>query len=235
MANVKGLRVQISHKKEYLATDEEQLDGVITKYIEAGSGQNFSIHWSFEECFPFKDTHIMSSVCLDGKYVDCVAFAPENMSKPEGFTLYGARVMKDEKWYQLPFSFADLKIDEDNHGINDTGLKEKVGSLDISVKTWDTRYIDPMDKPFQVFNFRYRSRSGLQALGLIPRTPEPARRPMKRRQEAQQDVDPQIKPEFDVKREREGSDEENGAERKSKRQRGSHVFEDVETIDLTGV
>ncbi|KAL0263257.1 hypothetical protein SLS55_002237 [Diplodia seriata] len=92
-----------------------------------------------------------------------------------------------------------------------------------------------MDKPFQVFNFRYRSRSGLQALGLIPRTPEPARRPMKRQQEAQQDVDPQIKPEFDVKREREGSDEENGAERKSKRQHGSHVFEDVETIDLTGV
>ncbi|KAL0263258.1 hypothetical protein SLS55_002238 [Diplodia seriata] len=137
MANVKGLRVQISHKKEYLATDEEQLDGVITKYIEAGSGQNFSIHWSFENSFPFKDTHIMSSVCLDGKYVDCVAFAPENMSKPEGFTLYGARVMKDEKWYQLPFSFADLKIDEDNHGINDTGLKEKVGSLgEISIHFW---------------------------------------------------------------------------------------------------
>lgn len=36
-----------------------------------------------------------------------------------------------------------------------------------------SEYIDPLDKPFAGLNFRYRPYSGLQALGLIPRTPEP--------------------------------------------------------------
>lgn len=36
---------------------------------------------------------------------------------------------------------------------------------DVSVS--HVRYINPYDKPFAVFNFRYRSRSGLEALGLI--------------------------------------------------------------------
>lgn len=41
------------------------------------------------------------------------------------------------------------------------------GRVIANLSVSNVRYIDPEDKPFAVFNFRYRPRSGLEALGLI--------------------------------------------------------------------
>lgn len=122
LKGINGLQVRIlsprnSYKKEYHDTNEEQSDNVATQYIEAESGKDFHIKWHFQPAFQFKDNHIRSSVHLDGKVVDSIILDTKWFQIREGYqtVLSGARMMKNGKWYELPFSFADLNIGMDNH------------------------------------------------------------------------------------------------------------------------
>lgn len=40
-------------------------------------------------------------------------------------------------------------------------------------KVTKTKNIDPSDRPFAVYKFRYRSAKALKSMGLIPQTPKP--------------------------------------------------------------
>ncbi|OJD33535.1 uncharacterized protein BKCO1_2900029 [Diplodia corticola] len=122
--------------------------GVVTKYIQAKSNQQFAIRWCFtRDIFPFKDEHIMSSVYLDGQLVDTLAF-DSSLLQSQGryrYMLDGARINKNGKSYQLPFSFAKLEIVEDNGAINDTGLEKQASAIgEITVRCWRVEKVGEM-------------------------------------------------------------------------------------------
>lgn len=122
LKGINGLQVHIlsprdSYKEEYHDTDEEQPENVATQYIEAESGKDFHIRWNFQPVFPFKDNHITTNISLDGKAVDSMILDTKWFKGRGGYqtVLSGARTKKNGKWYELPFSFADLNIGMDNH------------------------------------------------------------------------------------------------------------------------
>ncbi|KAL1623680.1 hypothetical protein SLS56_008129 [Neofusicoccum ribis] len=108
-----------------------------------------------------------------------------------------------------------------------------------------TTYIDSRKEPFAVFNFRYRSRAALQALNMIPRSPEPVpledrpidslnqeeMRELLRRQREQLAAAGAVKKEGKVKRERPSNDD-GDLEGGRKRQRSAALLP-VEILDLT--
>lgn len=112
ITQVPGLIVTITNHTEYLDPDDEQPEGIMTKYIEAESGKTFSVTWSFEQSFPYKQHDIVSRVHLDGKHADGIIFLSANIGRPGGWhaKLIGARTRKDRRWYEHKFSFANLEI-----------------------------------------------------------------------------------------------------------------------------
>lgn len=110
--DIPGLHVTVSAKKEYVDPDEEQPEGTVTKYIEASSGEEFSICWDFKQNFKFKDNDIVSYIYLDGKVVDGLTVQSERLQGPSGyhFSLAGARAQKGGKWIERKYLFADLNV-----------------------------------------------------------------------------------------------------------------------------
>lgn len=74
---VPGLDVEIKVDDvplvEYIDEDIEDDANTVTRYIRATSGGKFTVHWTFQEDFEYREWDINTRLYVDGKRIDgCV-------------------------------------------------------------------------------------------------------------------------------------------------------------------
>lgn len=115
--SVPGLDVQVhvsGKPAEEFANDDEQDDRRgATRYVEAVSGAEFHVQWTFVASeFKYRNWAINGLVYIDGKYADGRIFRPETVKHLESFTVKMTGVWKKEKgrYVERPMIFSDLMI-----------------------------------------------------------------------------------------------------------------------------
>ncbi|KAL1626002.1 hypothetical protein SLS56_007060 [Neofusicoccum ribis] len=147
--SVPGLDVQVhvsGKPAEEFANDDEQDDRRgATRYVEAVSGAEFHVQWTFVASeFKYRNWAINGLVYIDGKYADGRIFRPETVKHLESFTVKMTGVWKKEKgrYVERPMIFSDLMIDEAGQSAAIKGLKEKLDLLgEISVRFYRGRAV----------------------------------------------------------------------------------------------
>lgn len=111
-----GLKVEIyvngSPLKEY-DDDGDLKPKTVTKYIEAVSGAQFKIKYSFHEPFPSKHD-ITAKVWVDGKVLNNTLIHKRDIFHKSGYTCSGARSYLGGKCFSSAFKFAELEIGKPN-------------------------------------------------------------------------------------------------------------------------
>lgn len=141
------VEVHVSGKPadEFKNNDEEDERRQATRYIEAVSGAEFAVQWTFHAAeFKYRNWAINGIVYVDGKYADGRIFRPDTVKHLESFTVKMTGVWKKEKgrYVERPMMFSDLMIDEAGQSAAIKGLKEKLDLLgEITVKFYRGRAV----------------------------------------------------------------------------------------------
>ncbi|OJD40029.1 uncharacterized protein BKCO1_200017 [Diplodia corticola] len=116
-----------------------------TRYIEAVSGAEFHVQWTFNAAdFKYRNYAINGIVYVDGKYADGRIFRPDAVKHKDSFTVKMSGVWKKEKgrFVERPMMFSDIMMDEAGQSAAIKGLKEKLDLLgEITVKLYRGRAI----------------------------------------------------------------------------------------------
>ncbi|KAF2677306.1 hypothetical protein K458DRAFT_163912 [Lentithecium fluviatile CBS 122367] len=222
-----GLQVDVvvngAPLQEYDDDEDEDSPDTTTKYVEATSGANFEIRYSFGTGFSAKHA-VVTRVHVDGQYGEGHVIKLDEIFRFPRF-LSGRREDLGDGYFQRKFRFAQLSTDDSGLGQVEDALMKKLKEIGtITVKfTWamvnGPSHYDPLKskeipkigtipekalkgravssqvvlgdretirpfttvsttdldggKPFATFKFKYRSRSALQSLLVIPRSPSP--------------------------------------------------------------
>jgi hypothetical protein len=106
-----GLKVEILVDgvplQEYDYENEEIMPSVVTKYIEAKSGDNFTIRYTVLPQFHIKHALVVQSY-LDGKSMAKRVFSEERIRKYANRTVTGVREAIAGKYYERKFCFSQL-------------------------------------------------------------------------------------------------------------------------------
>lgn len=106
-----GLEVEIlvdeGPLQEYDDEDEEIVPTVVTKYIEAKSGVNFTIRYTVLPQFHVKHALFVQSY-LDGKPMESHVRSEDVIRKYTSTTMTGVREAIDGKYYERKFCFSQL-------------------------------------------------------------------------------------------------------------------------------
>jgi hypothetical protein len=106
-----GLKVEILVDgvplQEYDYENEEIMPSVVTKYIEAKSGDNFTIRYTVLPQFHIKHALVVQSY-LDGKSMVKRVFSEERIRKYASRTVTGVREAIAGKYYERKFCFSQL-------------------------------------------------------------------------------------------------------------------------------
>jgi hypothetical protein len=89
--------------------DEEQIiPDVVTKYIEASSGDNFEVHYSFSPGFSIKHD-VLAEIKVDGNYADSHVFhSGLPIRWNQVYTCKGTREAEQGKFFLRKFCFSQL-------------------------------------------------------------------------------------------------------------------------------
>lgn len=144
-----GLEVEVHVNGEpatEFASDELQDEPrQATRYIEAVSGAEFHIQWTFHAAeFKFRNWAINGIVHVDGKYADGRIFRPDAVKHQDSFTVKMSGVWKKEKgrYVERPMMFSDIMMDEAGQSAAIKGLKEKLDLLgEITLKLYRGRAV----------------------------------------------------------------------------------------------
>jgi len=108
-----GLKVEVEVNHEPLheyQDDEVQGESrVVTRYIEAQSGEEFKVKYSFEDPFP-NDKDVGLVVKIDGNLVDDGFCRKEKFTKGGAFHTEGVEVKAGSKWRVQRLCFGELRI-----------------------------------------------------------------------------------------------------------------------------
>ena len=95
--------------QEYDDEDEETVPNVTTKYIEARSGEEFVLKWTFSE--PFQKVYgVRVGVKIDGDKPNSRVYPPEDLFRVGGHNKPGVGLKKDGNWYRRNYRFTALNI-----------------------------------------------------------------------------------------------------------------------------
>ena len=100
--------------KEYKDEDAESTTNVVTKYVEATTGQAFSIRVEVLENYKFTSPAIESDIYIDGKCCGrSVCQKKLSKSRAEMIDIEkGIRVKDGDEWKLRPFLFSEIKTRE---------------------------------------------------------------------------------------------------------------------------
>jgi hypothetical protein len=95
--------------KEYDDEDEEVTTDKVTKFIEAKSGSEFKIRWTFTP--PFPGDSVCFYIYMDGTYV-CGAYAqqPDFLGPTYINSVSGIDSSKGQNWFHEKFCFSEITI-----------------------------------------------------------------------------------------------------------------------------
>ena len=95
--------------EEYADDDDETSDVQVTRYIEAASGDNFEIRYSFAPVFNIRHD-IRLDLRIDGQAVDSAVFSPTSPVRL-GYVqiMKGAREFEDGQYFLRKFCFSQLE------------------------------------------------------------------------------------------------------------------------------
>lgn len=115
MAILKGLKAEVIVNgvpvQEYVDDEEENPPKTIIKYIEATSGAQFGVRFSFTD--DFRPRHdVVVSVYVDGKYGDANVIEAYKLPSRYDREIFGSREKVNGRYYQRDFCFAQLTIGE---------------------------------------------------------------------------------------------------------------------------
>ena len=110
-----GLKAQIvvdaTPLQEY---DDEAGPNAISKYVEALSGKDFALKFTFTHPFPIQHG-VEIRVSVDGEQSRVLSYEPEELYNPEGHFKRGVGFQKDGQWYRQNYRFTALNIGEMPH------------------------------------------------------------------------------------------------------------------------
>jgi hypothetical protein len=89
--------------------DDEADSGVISKYVEAASGKEFTMRFTFNRPFPTQHG-VEIRVIVDGGQSRVLSYSPEELYKPGGHHKRGVGFQKDGQWYRQNYRFTALNI-----------------------------------------------------------------------------------------------------------------------------
>ncbi len=94
---------------EYDDEEEEKVPNVVTKYIEAQSGKEFTIKWVFSP--PFQNEYgVRVGVKIDGEKPNFRVYPPEDLFRPGGHIKIGVGFKKEGEWFRRNYRFTSLNI-----------------------------------------------------------------------------------------------------------------------------
>jgi hypothetical protein len=117
LAEVPGLRVEVFVNGKALQEyddDETAPPKTITKYIEAVTGQNFEIRYSFIKPFPTRHS-VKVKIELDGKVMEGVVFSKRKILVATDRTSKGAYSSVDGKAFISKYRFSEIAIGRRQH------------------------------------------------------------------------------------------------------------------------
>jgi hypothetical protein len=108
-----GLKVEIVVNGQPLPEYDDETNtpdsNVVTKYVEAESGAEFSINYSFDKTFP--TSHDVNVRCsLDGRQVRKPRVGRTKLLCERGQKITGLRVQEGKSWGLKKFRFSDLVV-----------------------------------------------------------------------------------------------------------------------------
>lgn len=112
-----GLEVEVhvngEPATEFASDDLQDEQRQATRYIEAVSGAEFNIQWTFHAAeFKYRNWAINGIVHVDGKYADGRIFRPDAVKHQDSFTVKMSGVWKKEKgrYVERPMMFSDIMM-----------------------------------------------------------------------------------------------------------------------------
>jgi hypothetical protein len=111
------ISVNGSVAKEYDAPEEEKdrMDAnVVTKYIEAVCGANFSVEFKIKPQYEFDSDYLAAIIKLDGERRGRISIKPSSFSRDHGAAnrCDGIRVNNGDAWVFRKYKFGNLEISE---------------------------------------------------------------------------------------------------------------------------
>jgi hypothetical protein len=108
-----GLKVEIVVDGQPLPEYDDETNtagsNVVTKYVEAESGAEFSVNFSFNETFP--TSHDVGVDCsLDGRQVCSSYVRRAKLLSEHGHKILGLQVQEGKSWGLKRFRFSDLVV-----------------------------------------------------------------------------------------------------------------------------
>ncbi|KAI4932744.1 hypothetical protein J4E85_003144 [Alternaria conjuncta] len=149
---------------------------MITKYVEATSGANFTIEVLLMEEFPFPKGHLEAEISLDGRVFMCELIREDqffNDHLMDGRHSQVGQYPKTQKFFFAKLEITSIQISEKAmKGYTHTHRAGVSKPIARTYQTW-WDYDRVTKSPFATFNFKYRSLNALRILGLVPREPTP--------------------------------------------------------------
>jgi hypothetical protein len=106
-----GIVVNGQHLQEHQDRDAEISPKTTERYVEAQSGAEYEIHYSFKEPFP-GDRTVSMIVTVDGKDMDEPMIRPFELFDPKGHASQGHLSRQGMQTVVQKYSFAKLAISE---------------------------------------------------------------------------------------------------------------------------
>ncbi|KAF2035317.1 hypothetical protein EK21DRAFT_54266 [Setomelanomma holmii] len=91
--------------------DEDAPPNTITKYVEASSGKEFAMKFTFSPPLPTQ-YGVEARVNIDGASIRVVSYAPDELYKPGGHTKSGVSYQENGQWFRQNYCFTALNIGE---------------------------------------------------------------------------------------------------------------------------
>ncbi|KAF2142555.1 uncharacterized protein K452DRAFT_318156 [Aplosporella prunicola CBS 121167] len=138
------VRVNNIAVKEYVDTTTEDPPNTVIKYIEAISGQNFTVNWQFQPNFVHRNHSIYAIIYIDGKNVCSQTTIVEkfrgNCCRHE--EVGDIRSYQGEQRVMQKFAFSAITIDDDSERVICDSLKHKVDTLgEIKIKLLRVKHL----------------------------------------------------------------------------------------------
>ena len=106
-----GLKAEVVVDRQPLQeyADDEAEPGTISKYVEAASGKEFAMRFTFADPFPTQHG-VEIRVSVDGEQSRVLSYGPEELYNAEGHHKRGVGFQKDGQWYRQNYRFTALNI-----------------------------------------------------------------------------------------------------------------------------
>ncbi|KAL1622094.1 hypothetical protein SLS54_005159 [Diplodia seriata] len=179
ISSVPGVEVEVrvngERAEEYMDSNQDDSDNKAIRYIEAISGARFTIHCTISSSCDRQGKDIYVKIILDGEKIKgMVLFLNDSKEGDEHSTDISDGTMQEKVMSMGVISIQlhrGLAIAKQGTPRNRTITMNKIGK--VPEKALKGKPLSHQVQPFAEFIYQYRSKTALQAEGVIPRTPSP--------------------------------------------------------------